>query len=126
MLKVKKKIPSTKNENQNEDVTQLHEEIKNSMKKIYLSDQKKKKKTTNKYIKIISKIRNEYDYNQLKTELQKYQNHVQNLPQKSHTKYQKPIRKRNTITMVIKKKAKTVILMLLKVEKDVQTNKEKG
>ena len=87
MLKVKKKIPSTKNKNQNEDVTQLHEEIKNSMKKIYLSDQKKKKKTTNKYIKIISKIRNEYDYNQLKTELQKYQNHVQNLPQKSHTKY---------------------------------------
>ena len=126
MLKVKKKIPSTKNKNQNEDVTQLHEEIKNSMKKIYLSDQKKKKKTTNKYIKIISKIRNEYDYNQLKTELQKYQNHVQNLPQKSHTKYQKPIRKRNLITMVIKKKAKTVILMLLKVEKDVQTNKEKG
>ena len=44
MLKVKKKIPSTKNKNQNEDITQLHEEIKNSIKKIYLSDQKKKKK----------------------------------------------------------------------------------
>ena len=30
----------------------------------------------------------------MKIELQKYQNYVQNLPQKSHTKYQKPIRKR--------------------------------
>ena len=94
--------------------------------KKYILAIKKRKKTINKYIKVISKIINEYDYNQLKTELQKYQNHVQNLPQKSHTKYQKPIRKRNTITMVIKKKAKRVILMLLKVEKDVQTNKEKG
>ena len=56
MLKVKKKIPSTKNKNQNEDVTQLHEEIKNSMKKIYLSDQKKKKKTTNKYKKLYQKL----------------------------------------------------------------------
>ena len=43
MLKVKKKIPSTKNKNQNEDVTQLLEEIKNSIKNLYLSDQKKKK-----------------------------------------------------------------------------------
>ena len=43
MLKVKKKIPSTKNKNQNEDVTQLLEEIKNSIKKLYLSNQKKKK-----------------------------------------------------------------------------------
>ena len=43
MLKVKKKIPSTKNKNQNEDVTQFLEEIKNSIKDLYLSDQKKKK-----------------------------------------------------------------------------------
>ena len=67
MLEVKKKIPSTKNQNQNEDVTQLHEEIKNSIKYLYLSDQKKKK-SSNEYIEIISKIRNEYallqkDYN---------------------------------------------------------------
>ena len=98
MLKFKKKIPSTKNKNKNEDVTQLHEEIKNSIKNLYHGDQKKKK-TINEYIEIISKIRNEYallqkDYNHLKIELQKYQNYVQNLPQKSHTKYQKPIRKR--------------------------------
>ena len=98
MLKVKKKIPSTKNKNKNEDVTQLHEEIKNSIKNLYLSDQKKKK-TINEYIEILSKIRNEYalsqkENNQFKVQLQKHQNYVENLPQKSHTKYQKPIRKR--------------------------------
>ena len=57
MLKVKKKIPSTKNKNQNEDVTQLLEEIKNSIKNLYLSDQKKKK-AINEYAEILSKIRN--------------------------------------------------------------------
>ena len=98
MLKVKKKIPSTKNKNKNEDVTQLHEEIKNSIKNLYLSDQKKKK-TINEYFEILSKIRNEYalsqkENNQFKVQLQKHQNYVENLPQKSHTKYQKPIRKR--------------------------------
>ena len=95
MLNVKKKILSTKNKFQNEDVTQLHEEIKNSVKNLYLSDQKKKK-TINEYDEILSKIRNEYallqeENNQLKIQLQKYQNYVQNLLQK---KYQKPIRKR--------------------------------
>ena len=56
MLKVKKKIPSTKNQNQNEDVTQLHEEIKNSIKKIYLSDQKKKKKQLINISKLYQKL----------------------------------------------------------------------
>ena len=57
MLKVKKKIPITKNKS--EDVTQLHEEIKNYIKNLYLSNQKKKKKKTiNEYAEILSKIRN--------------------------------------------------------------------
>ena len=43
MLKVKKKIPNIKNQNQNEDVSQLPEEIKNSKKKLFISDQKKRK-----------------------------------------------------------------------------------
>ena len=47
MLKVKKKILSTENKHQNEDVTQLHEEIKNSIKNLYLSDQKRKKQLMN-------------------------------------------------------------------------------
>ena len=42
MLKVKKKIPITKNKS--EDVTQLHEEIKNYIKNLYLSNQKRKRK----------------------------------------------------------------------------------
>ena len=41
MLKVKKKIPNIKNQNQNEDVSQLHEEIKNSIKHLCISDKKK-------------------------------------------------------------------------------------
>ena len=47
----------------------------------------------------MSKIRNEYtllqkEYNKTKIELQKYQHHVQNLPQKPRMNYQKPVRKR--------------------------------
>ena len=47
----------------------------------------------------MSKIRNEYallqkENSQLKIQLQKHQNYVENLPEKSHTKYQKPITKR--------------------------------
>ena len=53
MLKVKKKIPIIKNKNQHEDVTQLHEEIKNSIKNLYLSDQRKKK-AINEYAEILS------------------------------------------------------------------------
>ena len=98
MLKVKKKIPNIKDKNKNEDVSQLHEEIKNSIKNLCISD-KKKAKTIKEYVEILSKIRNEYallqkEYNQTKIELQKYQHYVQNLPQKPRMNDQKPIRKR--------------------------------
>ena len=43
MSKVKKKNPNIKNQNQNEDVSQLHEEIKNSIKNLCISDKKKGK-----------------------------------------------------------------------------------
>ena len=70
MLKVKKKILSTKNKSQNKYVTKFHEEIENSIKNLSLSDQKKKR-TINEYPEILSKIRNEYallqkENNQLK------------------------------------------------------------
>ena len=42
MLKVKKKIQSLKNKSQDEDLTQLHNEIKNSIKNLFISDQSKK------------------------------------------------------------------------------------
>ena len=45
MLKVKKKTKQNpKNKSQDEDLTQLQNEIKNSIKYLYISDQKKKKK----------------------------------------------------------------------------------
>ena len=45
MLKVKKKKQQNpKNKSQDEDLTQLQNEIKNSIKYLYISDQKKKKK----------------------------------------------------------------------------------
>ena len=47
MLKVKKKIQGPKNKSQDEDLTQLHNEIKNSIKNLYISDQEKKKQLMN-------------------------------------------------------------------------------
>ena len=45
MLKVKKKKKKNpKNKSQDEDLTQLQNEIKNSIKYLYISDQKKEKK----------------------------------------------------------------------------------
>ena len=45
MLKVKKKKKQNpKNKSQDEDLTQLQNEIKNSIKYLYISDQKKEKK----------------------------------------------------------------------------------
>ena len=101
MLKVKKKkIQNPKNKSQDEDLTQLQNEIKNSINNLYISDQKKKK-AINEYAELLAKIRNEYaklqkENNQLKIELHKYQTYVQNTPQRSYQKpsYQKLIRKR--------------------------------
>ena len=97
MLKVKKKIQSLKNKSQDEDLTQLHNEIKNSIKHLYISNQTKKK-TINEHAELIliTNIRNEYaklqnENSDLKIELQKYQDYIQNKPQRL---YQKPIRKR--------------------------------
>ena len=47
MLKVKKKISKNTNKNQEDEITQLQTEIKNSIKNLYISDQKKRKQLTN-------------------------------------------------------------------------------
>ena len=47
MLKVKKKIQNTKNKSQDEDLTQLQNEIINFINNLYISDQKKKKQLMN-------------------------------------------------------------------------------
>ena len=59
MLKVKKTIRNPKNKSQNNDLTELQNDIKNSVKNLYISDQKKKK-TINEYAELLTKIRNEY------------------------------------------------------------------
>ena len=61
MLKVKKKKKNQnpKNKSQDEDLTQLQNKIKNSIKNLCISDQKNKK-TINEYAELLTKIRNEY------------------------------------------------------------------
>ena len=59
MLKVKKTIRIPKNKIQDNNLTELQNDIKNFIKKLYISDQKKKK-TINKYAELLTKIRNEY------------------------------------------------------------------
>ena len=55
----KKTIRNPKNKSQKDDLTELRNDIKNSIKKLYISDQKKKK-TINEYAELLTKIRNEY------------------------------------------------------------------
>ena len=59
MLKVKKKIHRNVNKNQENDITKIQNELKNSMKNLYINDQKKKK-TIDEYAQLTTKIREEY------------------------------------------------------------------
>ena len=100
MLKVKKTIQNSKNKSQDDNFTELQNDIKNFIKNLYISDQKKKK-TTNEYAGLLTKIRNKYpklqrENNELKIELHKFRNYFQNMSQKLYHQpsYTKPIRKR--------------------------------
>ena len=73
MLKVKKKIHRNVNKNQEDDITKIQNELKNSIKNLYINDQKKKK-TIDEYAQLTTKIREEYaklqqENNKLKIEL---------------------------------------------------------
>ena len=59
MLKVKKKIHRNINKNQEDDTTKIQSELKNSIKNLYINDQKKKK-TIDEYAQLTTKIREEY------------------------------------------------------------------
>ena len=100
MLKVKKAIRNPKNKSQEDNLTEFQNDIKSSIKMLYISDQRKKK-TINEYAELLTKIRIEYaklqkENNELKIELHKYRNYFRNIPQKSYQKLSstKPIRKR--------------------------------
>ena len=99
MLKVKKRIQNPKIQNNNE-LTDLQNQTNNSTINLFIKDQKNKK-TINGYADLVTKIRNEYaqlqkENNQLKIELQNYQQYVQNVSQNPYRKpsYVRPKRKR--------------------------------
>ena len=99
MLKVKKKIQNPKSKANNK-LTNLQNEIKNSIKNLYIKDQKNTK-IINEYADLIKKIRKEFaqlrkENDQLRIECQKYQQYVQNVSQTPYRKpsYVKPKRKR--------------------------------
>ena len=99
MLKVKKKIQNPKSK-ANDKLTNLQNEIKNSIKNLYIKDQKNTK-IINEYADLITKIRKEFaqlrkENDQLRIECQKYQQYVQNVSQTPYRKpsYIKPKRKR--------------------------------
>ena len=58
MLKVKKKIQNPKSKG-HEELTNLQNNVKNSIKNLFIKDQKNRK-TINEYVDPITKIRNEY------------------------------------------------------------------
>ena len=100
MLEVKKKISKNTNKNQEDEITQLQTEIKSSIENLYISDQKKKKKTMDEYVQLLTKVREEYaklqqENNQLKIEMQKYRSYIERLSEETYRpNYQKPVRKR--------------------------------
>ena len=98
MLKVKKRFKTDYSKNQENDISKVQHNFKNSIKNLW-----KKKKTIDEHAQLTTKIRDEYaklqqENNQLKIELHKYKAYVEQLSQKSYQKpyvnYQKPIRKR--------------------------------
>ena len=85
MLKVKKKISKNTNKNQEDEITQLQTEIKNSIKNLYISDQKKKK-TIDEYAQLLTKeyAKLKQENNQLKIEMQKYRSYIERSSQKTY------------------------------------------
>ena len=83
MLKLKKKIHKTNySKNQEDDISKIQNDLKNSIKNLYISDIKKK--TIDEYAQLTTKIRDEYaklqqENNQLKIELHKYKAYVEKL-----------------------------------------------
>ena len=60
MFKVKKKIhKNVINKNQEDDITKIQNELKNSIKNLCIKDQEKKK-TIDEYAQLTTKIREEY------------------------------------------------------------------
>ena len=81
MLRIKKQLPITTNFDETE-YTKNQEDIKNSIKKLFISNQGKKK-TIDEYAQLTTQIREEYaklqaKCVQLESTLQKYKDYVEN------------------------------------------------
>ena len=100
MLKIKKPIPFNLNTFDEDEYNKNQNEIKNSIKKLYIENQNKKK-TIDEYEQLVTQIREEYAKLQnkcveLENTLQKYKNYIENSWSKierNNRHYRKPIRK---------------------------------
>lgn len=89
MLKVKRTIYSPQKKDNNQ-LNEIENDIKNSIKELYLKD-KKIDKIINKYSQLMTNIRNEYaeltkENNQLKKDLLQFQEHYKQQNQKFVTR----------------------------------------
>lgn len=89
MLKVKRTIYSPQKKDNNQ-LNEIENDIKNSIKELYLKD-KKRDKIINKYSQLMTNIRNEYaeltkENNQLKKDLLQFQEHYKQQNQKFVTR----------------------------------------
>ena len=100
MLKVKKQIhKKIINNDQNEHIKNQND-LKNSIKNLYIGNQKKKK-TIDEYAQLTTQIREEYaklqrENNELKVTIEKYKQYLEEMqpPRRCTNYYEKPIRKR--------------------------------
>ena len=100
MLKVKKQIQQKINSNNQDDYLKNQNNLKNSIKNLYIGNQNKKK-TIDEYAQLTTQIREEYaqlqnENNQLTSTLEKYKQYIEEmqLPWQRSRFYEKPIRKR--------------------------------
>ena len=83
MLKVKKQIQRKINSNNQDDYLKNQNDLKNSIKNLYIGNQNKKK-TIDEYAQLTTQIREEYaklknENNPLKSTLEKYKQYVEEM-----------------------------------------------
>ena len=100
MLKVKKQIHRKINSNNQDKYIKNQNDLKDSIKKLYIGNQNKKK-IIDEYAQLTTQIREEYaklqnENNQLKSTLEKYKQYIEEMqsPWQRSRFYEKPIRKK--------------------------------
>ena len=100
MLKVKKQIPLKINNSDQDEQIKNQNDLKNSIKNLFIGNQKKKK-IIDEYRQLTTQIREEYaklqnENNQLKSTLKKYKQYIEEMqsPRERSSYHEKTIRKR--------------------------------